>query len=249
MKELVKDCQFRLWGSLIGEGDFAVPKKGEGDQIYLRRVRALLRENGLDAQSPLAIIRPVHGRQIFQVHPVAPKVCDDVDGLMTHERGVILGVTGADCPPVLLFHPQSEMLALLHSGRRGTEGEIARAGVKTICGFGGVKPHHIRAYIGPGICQRDYPVDFEAAKPFLKDYRPFVQCVADNRYQVDLRRIIQEQLMNAGVPPKQVIVSSECTFESSDEWYSYRRLQRDHPYVQQRPRNNLFLAWMPFRGT
>src|SRR6185312_17495293 len=47
------------------------------------------------------------------------------DALITTEPNVFLGVTVADCTPILLYDPARKIIAAVHAGWRGTEQMIA----------------------------------------------------------------------------------------------------------------------------
>src|ERR1035437_2570743 len=49
------------------------------------------------------------------------------DALITSETNLLLGVTVADCTPILLYDPSSHLIAAIHAGWRGTEQMIALA--------------------------------------------------------------------------------------------------------------------------
>jgi copper oxidase (laccase) domain-containing protein len=53
-----------------------------------------------------------------------------VDALITKEPNVCIGVTTADCVPLIFYDPQLEVIAVAHAGWRGTCGRIAEKVVK-----------------------------------------------------------------------------------------------------------------------
>src|SRR5580704_18654520 len=43
-------------------------------------------------------------------------IVEDSDALITQEPNVLLGVTVADCTPILLYDPKSKIIAAVHAG-------------------------------------------------------------------------------------------------------------------------------------
>ncbi|MDB6148027.1 MAG: multi-copper polyphenol oxidoreductase laccase, partial [Spartobacteria bacterium] len=81
--------------------------------------------NGLDNQ-PLITAEQIHGAEIMVVDPVtAIQHFDGCDGLITRHSGIVLGIHVADCCAVYIVDPKTSAIGLVHSGRRGTERNIA----------------------------------------------------------------------------------------------------------------------------
>ena len=49
---------------------------------------------------------------------------------------MLLGVTVADCTPILLYDPKAKLIAAVHAGWRGTEQMIALAAVRKMMELG-----------------------------------------------------------------------------------------------------------------
>src|SRR5271156_5076541 len=68
-----------------------------------------------------------HGNRAQAVYtPLGIRV-PDVDALATSVPRMPLVVRVADCGPVFFYDPVQKAIALAHSGRRGTEGNIVQA--------------------------------------------------------------------------------------------------------------------------
>jgi YfiH family protein len=85
-----------------------------------------------------------------------------VDALITRSAGLPLIIRVADCAPVYLGDPESGTIALIHSGRKGTELNILQATVEHLKETCGVNPENLEGVIGPCIRPPDYEVDFAA---------------------------------------------------------------------------------------
>ena len=98
-------------------------------------VLALLRDRHTEILSScgiemkqLRLAEQVHGNRVAVVDGVASHASSDVDGLVTAKPGVPLGIFVADCCAVFLVETGRRAIGLLHSGRKGTEGNIVREG-------------------------------------------------------------------------------------------------------------------------
>jgi len=235
-----KGCM--LWATQIQDGDFSLPSL-EGlpadspeRHLYERRVEQML-ESRDAAYTSTAIAGLVHGSAIADIHTQHPTFCPGVDGFVTCIPQTALVVTGADCPPVLLYDATQHVLALVHSGRKGTALNIAGRAVRDMCQRYGSHAHDLTAYIGPGICQTHYQVSADIAREFAI----YPNAVMENQEGVflSLPQAIDHQLRSAGVT--RVTQSGVCTYEPPETWHSFRR--DTHQGVRPlRPRVQAFIA-------
>lgn len=105
----------------------------------------------------------VHGAEVVQVDSESPFLIEGCDGLMTKERGVLLGIYVADCGLIWLRDRVTGGVALLHSGKKGTEGNILKNAVEQMRSAWGSKPSDIVGVLGPCIRPPHYEVDFAAS--------------------------------------------------------------------------------------
>ena len=139
----------------------------------------------------------VHGANIAVLTGDVPRHSTGVDGLMTNVPGLLLGVHVADCGPVYLLDPVRRAVALLHSGKKGTEQGIVACAVRMMAEHYGSLPDDLVVQLGPCIRVPQYDVDFAS-------------------------RIISD-CVDAGVPPSQVHDCGTCTALDPGRYYSYRR--------------------------
>ena len=90
--------------------------------------------------------------------PVVP----GVDGLVTCKPGVVLAIYAADCGAIWLADRKTGAIGLLHSGKKGTEGNIFEAALGVMAAQFGTRPEDITAVLSPCIRKPDYDVDFAA---------------------------------------------------------------------------------------
>jgi purine-nucleoside/S-methyl-5'-thioadenosine phosphorylase / adenosine deaminase len=125
------------------------------------------------------------------------------DALVTTEPGLMLVVLVADCVPLVLFDPVSNVLAAVHAGWAGTVQGVTTAAVRTMAGLGAV-PARIVAGIGPSIAPARYQVGSDvrdrADAAFGRRASEVVTPDGTGRWRFDLWRANEIQLEEAGVP-------------------------------------------------
>jgi polyphenol oxidase len=111
----------------------------------------------------------IHGTRVATV-PGSPQilapdglpVVPGVDGLVTCQPGIILTIYTADCGAIWLADAKTGAIGLLHSGKKGTEGNILQVALDEMAEQFGTRPHDVTAVLSPCIRPPDYEVDFAA---------------------------------------------------------------------------------------
>lgn len=109
----------------------------------------------------------VHGTEVAIV-PGSPQiiapdgmpVVPGVDGLLTASSGVVLAIYIADCGPIWLSDRRSGAIGLLHSGKKGTEGNIFKRALEIMSANFNTRPEDVVSVLGPCIRPPHYEVDF-----------------------------------------------------------------------------------------
>ncbi len=207
-----------LSAALDAEGYFAYLSKREADFSVtpLEQQRATLAlELGL-SPSKLAVPHQAHGSTVEV--GVAGRIHEATDGLITRDPQVVLTLQVADCAPVYLLHEPSGTRGLAHAGWRGAAAGIIAQAVKMM-EANGAAADEIVACVGPCIEQSCYEVGPEVRRQFDADLAP----ANDNdRFQLDMRGVIQRQLTQAGLRSGHIDVSAICT-KCDLSSHSYRR--------------------------
>ncbi len=125
-----------------------------------RQVRA---EAGL-GQAPFVTAQQVHGDRIGLVEAASRdgECFQGCDGLMTNRRGVCLGIYVADCCAVYLVDPVRAAIALVHSGKKGTELGIVANAIKAMATHFGSSATDLVMQLSPCIRPPHYEIDFAA---------------------------------------------------------------------------------------
>ncbi len=141
----------------------------------------------------------IHGVGLAHVdHPAGGmEALPGVDGLYTATPGVLLGILVADCCAVSLVDPSQRAIALLHSGKAGTEANITGKAIAMMASQFGSRPDHLIVHLSP--------------------------CIRPPHYEIDFAAEIRSQAAEAGVPHQQIHDRGLCTASDSGRFYSYRR--------------------------
>jgi hypothetical protein len=164
----------------------------------------------------------VHGNEILRVGMNdRGKIPDIADGLVTKERGVILGVTAADCFPIYFYDPVKSGIGLAHAGWRGVAKNIVHQVVETMKREFDSSADDILVYLGPGIRQCHFSI---APDPNI-EIPEYAKVSREGTIYVDLPSIIKHQLAEVGITNEHIDDGGECTFCLSAKYFSHRRDQ------------------------
>jgi len=134
-------------------------------QVPLEKLDAELQDVFLAAGFPMedaVHAEQVHGNRAQAVYtPLGIRV-PDVDALVTSVSWMPLVVRVADCGPVFFHDPVERLIAVAHSGRRGTEGNIVQATLDCMKETYGAQASNVIVQLGPCIRPPHYEVDFAA---------------------------------------------------------------------------------------
>jgi copper oxidase (laccase) domain-containing protein len=145
--------------------------------------------------TPPALAEQIHGARVSvadrpALHPAA-------DGLASATPGLTLGIYVADCAAIFLVDPRRRAIALVHSGRKGTEANILGRAVVTLRDEFGTEPADVVAVVSP--------------------------CIRPPHYEIDFAAEIAAQARAAGIGAFHD--AGTCTAAHPDRYYSYRREQ------------------------
>lgn len=144
---------------------------------------------------------------------------------MTDVPQLCIGVSTADCIPVLLYDSTHRAVSAVHAGWRGTVLRIVQKAVEAMCHAYGTAPADLQAVIGPGISLDSFEVGDEVYDQFLSagfDMQPISRREA--KWHIDLPMCNRLQLMEAGVPADHIQMTNICTYQQYDRYFSARRL-------------------------
>ena len=207
---------------------------------HIKRNRSLLLNFLKLASEHLIMPHQTHGVTVaaidaayFEYNDEQRKAClEGVDALITNLRGVCIGVSTADCIPILCYDATCGIVAAIHAGWRSTVGRIVRSTIAQMQSIFGSQPANIRAVICPGISVDAFEVGDEVYENFAHHGFPMEQLAvrypakdgSGEKWHIDLWEANRLQLLESGVPSGQISCSGICTYTHSDKFFSARKL-------------------------
>ena len=220
---------------------------GDNEEDVCKNREALCQTLGITAER-LVMPHQVHLTKVAKVDEAfftlndrdRLETLEGVDAVMTNLRGVCIGVSTADCIPVLLYDKEKQAICAIHAGWRGTVKRIVRKAVEAMTEVYGTAPQQIVAQIGPGIHLDSFEVGDEVYDAFAHEgfrmeliskkypcgskFFTLHSSLLASKWHIDLPVCNRLQLTAAGVEPQNIRVSPICTFQQADDYFSARRL-------------------------
>lgn len=155
------------------------------------------------------------------------KVMTGMDGLMTDEKGICLVTSYADCVPLFFYDPVKGVVAVSHSGWKGTVNRMGKKTVEKMESVYGSKAEDIIAAIGPSICQKCYEISEDVAIQFADAfpeewYDTFMVDKGNGKYQLDLWKVNEYILLDAGILREHLDITDLCTCCNPELLFSHR---------------------------
>jgi polyphenol oxidase len=193
---------------------------------------ALVRENrarmagaiGVEADHFITAYQVHSPRVVVAETPWTPQARPHADAIVTRMRELAIGVTTADCGPVLLADARARVIAAAHAGWRGALTGIIEATIDAMERLGAARSQ-IRAVLGPMIRQANYEVGpdlisrFGAEDPASRGF--FIAASRDGHALFDLAGYIVARLARAGVADVKDL--GLCTYADPERFFSFRR--------------------------
>jgi hypothetical protein len=146
------------------------------------------------------------------------------DAVVTRVRGLAVGVTTADCGPVLLADREAGVVGAAHAGWKGALAGVVEAAIAAMEQLGAARTRIVAA-LGPTIRQPNYEVGPDFVARFAADdaanARFFAPAARAGHAMFDLAGYIAARLQNAGVGRIEDL--GHCTYADPARFFSYRR--------------------------
>jgi polyphenol oxidase len=169
---------------------------------------------------------------VFQIHSPDVAVASTpwnaaarpkADAIVTRTEGLAVGVTAADCGPILFADPNARVIGAAHAGWKGALTGVVEATVGAMEKLGAERDCIVAA-IGPLIRQPSYEVGSEFVERFVDADADnaiyFLPAAREGHAMFDLAGFIRRRLEQAGV----LLVDDTGIDTYADErFFSYRR--------------------------
>jgi polyphenol oxidase len=176
---------------------------------------------------PLALLTAYqkHSPDVVTVEiPWSADARPHADAIVTQVPGLAVGVTTADCGPILLADPVAGVIGAAHAGWRGALAGIVDATIAAMKALG-ARPERICAALGPMIRQQNYEVGPDLITRFTAEdganERFFAAAARNSHALFDLAGYIRARVTRAGI--RQVEDLALCTYADAAQFFSFRR--------------------------
>ena len=145
------------------------------------------------------------------------------DAIVTRVEGLAIGVSAADCGPILFVDPNARVIGAAHAGWKGALTGVLESTIEAMERLGAERSRMIAA-IGPLIRQESYEVGGEFVARFIEADAEnavfFLPSAREGHAMFDLAGFIRRRLESAGV----LLIDDIGLDTYSDErFFSYRR--------------------------
>ena len=147
------------------------------------------------------------------------------DAIITNQNKLPIAVLTADCVPVLLFDSQKKIIAAIHAGWKGAFKGIIYKVIKFMLNKG-CKRKNIIAAIGPSIAQKNYNVQEDFKKKFIKKHKKnkiFFKNINKQIY-FDLPNYVKSQVKINRI--NRIDMKNVDTYDKKNNFFSARRSLR-----------------------
>ncbi len=169
----------------------------------------------------------------YQIHSPDVVVADQpwthadrprADAIVTRTPRLAIGISTADCGPLLLADAEAGVIGAAHAGWRGALTGVIEAAIAAMEKLGAERSR-ITAALGPAIRQPNYEVGPEFVERFLaadaENARFFAPSERAGHALFDLAGFIASRLQRAGIVNVEDL--GLCTYAEPERFFSYRR--------------------------
>lgn len=162
---------------------------------------------------------------------------EGIDAIISNVPDVIMGISTADCIPVLVYDSEHHAAAAIHAGWKGTLKRIVEKSIGKMQETFDTNPAKCLAAIGPGISLESFEIGDEVGEAFVNEDFDIEKVSVrlpkmnvshptdERRLHLDLKEINRCQLLSLGVLAENIEVSPIDTY-TDGRFFSARREQK-----------------------
>jgi YfiH family protein len=212
----------------VSDGFYATLNAGLGSRDAPERVaenRARMAAALGVARDRLVTAYQVHSpKVVVAVEPWSRAQAPHADAVVTRVPDLAVGVTTADCGPLLMADRAAAVVGAAHAGWKGALAGVAEAAIDAMEQLGASRRRIVVA-LGPMIRQPNYEVGPDFVARFAADdpesRRFFMPAARNGHAMFDLAGYIAARLKRAGVGRIEDL--GHCTYADPSRFFSYRR--------------------------
>ena len=214
-------------------GEFNITHYCGDAEEHVKHCRVELCNNLEIGDDALILPRQTHESNILNVDKSFLSQCGEVrtqklygiDAIVTILPRVCIGVSTADCVPVLLYDEDKGVVAAIHAGWRGTVQRIVEKTINYMTTEFSTLPVNIEAVIAPSISVDAFEIGDEVYEKFnAEGFDMDKIATRRDKWHIDLWEANRIQLINCGVDLENIHLSGICTYTNHQEFFSARRL-------------------------
>ncbi|MFW5799761.1 MAG: peptidoglycan editing factor PgeF [Spirochaetota bacterium] len=144
-----------------------------------------------------------------------------VDGFLASYKdfeNIVITVVTADCLPISILDKNNKVIAILHSGWKGTRLQILNKCLKLMKEKYNSGPEDILVHLGACIKPHNYEVS-----PEFKQYFKRNLMEKEGKYYFDIAGENKDIALTYGIPEENISDSGLCTYDEEELFYSHRR--------------------------
>lgn len=179
------------------------------------------------SDNQLILPHQTHGTRIVEINRTnLAASLEDTDGVITALPNVCIGVSTADCVPLLMHDTQTGAIAAIHAGWRGTVANISVLALGAMHDAFGTLLKDVQCIIGPSIGPQAFEVGDEVYEAFSEAGFPMehISRRMEKKWHINLWQANAHQLISAGLQPNAIQTAAICTYTHYDRFFSARRL-------------------------
>ncbi|MBF9194408.1 peptidoglycan editing factor PgeF [Microvirga terrestris] len=211
----------------VSEGLYASLNGGVGssdDPAKVQENRRRMAEALSVASDSLISVYQVHSPDAVIVEGPWRDERPKADALVTSMPGLALGITTADCGPVLFADEKARVIGAAHAGWRGAVMGVLESTITAMERLGS-RRQNIVAVLGPTISQKAYEVGPDFIERFTREVPGYARFLKEaerpGHAMFDLPGFIGARLEAAGVGAFTDL--GLCTYSDEERFFSYRR--------------------------
>lgn len=196
--------------------------------------RDYLRQAPWASDLELVIPRQVHGTRILTLragrrgHPEpasSGNAIPEADGVVTDRTGVLIGVSVADCLPLLAVDSADGVIAAAHCGWRGIADGVVERLLEAIDALAGNRAarERTRYLVGASVGSCCYCVREDLLSRFEPEEVRLFASARGGRTYFDLKQVVAHRLTRGVARPADIVIDKTCTACNKLQLSSYRR--------------------------
>ena len=222
----MSDLLINIFEDVPGVRAFTTTREA-GNMRDMARIADLLEQLGLGGRE---IVFPIqtHTNNVDIIKQVPAERSRDVDGSISALDNVALCSCHADCTPLFFYDPVKRVIAMIHSGWKGTATRIGEVTSLKMQREFGCNPEDILVHVGVSISKCCFEIEEDVFSQFDEpEYTMRTLSDGTVKYNVDLKEYNKRMLMKTGIPADNISISEHCSCCETDTFFSYRAEHTD----------------------